>query len=167
MSSVGELVSKQLSSEYYANFLRPNSLDIDKSRIDLFILCGDQRNILKTPTNGDSTLILRYKEKEGAVLSMETETEDLTIVQLQGAKSPVSYQVSTSILWVRLFGDQVEKIVTHPQSKFERISMPSLEQVVGLYDSGTDRAVGRYQQLINILGLRFSHEDLKFVRGLK
>jgi len=167
MSSIKELVVPQLSPDYYTSFLRPNSLEIDHNRISLSVLCGDERSELKTPITGDSTFVLRYKEKEGAVLSMETKTEDLTLVQLQGAKSPVSYQVSTSILWVKLFGDQVEKIATHPKCCFERISMPSLDQIAGLFDSESDKAVGRYQQLANILKLRFSHEDLKFVRDLR
>jgi hypothetical protein len=110
---------------------------------------------------------LRYKEKEGAILSLETKTEDLTVVQLQGSKSQVSYQVSTGILWVNLFGNQIEKITNHPQNFFKRISMPSLDQIAGLYDSGTDAAIGRYQQLIKILNLRFSQENLKYIKVLK
>lgn len=167
MSLIKELANQQLTPDYYISFLRPNSLEIDYSRISLSVLCGDERNILKTPITGDSTLVLRYREKEGAVLSMETNTEDLTLVQLQGAKSPVSYQITTSISWVRLFGDQVEKIITHPKCCFERISMPPLDQIIGLHDAESDKAVGRYQQLANILKLRFSHEDLKFVRDLR
>ena len=91
----------------------------------------------------------------------------LNLTQLQGARSSVSYQVATGISWVSLFGDQVEKMINHPQSGFELISMPSLEEITGLYESGTDRAVVRYKQLANILGLRFSNEDLKFIRILK
>lgn len=167
MASIKELVNLQISPDYYTNFLRPNTtVKIDKTRIDLSILCGQERQILKTPTNGDSTLVLRYKDREGAVLSMESKTEELTVVQLQGAKTKISYQFSTGLSWVKIFGDQVEKIITHPQNKFELISMPSLDQIVGLSDSGTDAAVGRYNQLSVILGLRFSHEDFMYVRQI-
>ncbi|MDD3002827.1 MAG: hypothetical protein PHD49_01360 [Candidatus Shapirobacteria bacterium] len=165
MESIKEIVNTNLPPDYYEKFLRPNNkLILDPKRIDLVVFCGNEREILKTPTNGDSSLLLRYKGKEGAVLSMETVTEELSIVQLQGSKSSVSYQVSTGFLWVRLFGDQVKKIVFDPQSEFERISMPHFEKIVGLYDSGTDAALGRYQQLANILGLRFSNQEWKFIK---
>ncbi|MDD3002642.1 MAG: hypothetical protein PHS06_02105 [Candidatus Shapirobacteria bacterium] len=168
MESIREIINTDLSSDYYKQFLRPNDkLKLDPARVNLAVLCGDEREILKTPTNGDSSLILRYKGKEGAVLSMETVTEELNIVQLQGSKSSVSYQVSTGFLWVRLFGDQVKKIAFNSQSEFERISMPHFEKIVGLYDSGTDAALGRYQQLANILGLRFSNQEWKFIKEIR
>lgn len=167
MSIVKELIKPQMP-DYYGNFLRENTpILIDKNRINLSILCGDERKILKTPINGDSTLVLRYKGEEGAVLSMETNNNGLNLVQLQGSRSRVSYQVSTGISWVNLFGDQIEKIATNPQSDFKLISMPPLEQISGLYESGTDSAVIRYKQLVNFLGLRFSKEDFKFLRILK
>lgn len=166
VASIKELVCLPQSPDYFQKFIRPGSkIPIDQNRIDLSILCGDERNQIKTPTNGDSSLVLRYKQKEGSVLSMETETEELGLVQLQGSKSQVSYQVSTGILWVRLFGDQIEKIVSHPQSHFERISMPPLEKITGL-DSGTDSAVMRYKELIKILGLRYSSEDIRYLKTL-
>jgi hypothetical protein len=45
--------------------------------------------------------------------------------------------------------------------------MPSLDQIDGLYDSGTDAAADRYRQLIKFLGLRYSQENLKYIRILK
>lgn len=168
MNSIKELPVWETPSNYYGIFLKENyNFRIDENRIDLSVLCGEERKILKTPTTGDSTLVLRYKGKEGAVLSMETTTNDLTLLQLQGAKNSVSYQVATGISWVNLFGDRIEKLINHPQNVFEVISMPPLEQIVGLYESGTDRAVTRYKHLANILGLRFSNENLKFMRILK
>jgi hypothetical protein len=96
MGSIKELISSPLTPDYYGQFLRPNpKLTLDQTRLDLSVLCNDERSCLHTPTNGDSSLVLRYRDKEGAVLSLETHTEDLTVVQLQGAKSRVSYQVST------------------------------------------------------------------------
>jgi len=168
MESIKEIVNTDLSPDYYGKFLRLNNkLTLNPERIDLAVFCGDEREILRTPTNGDLSLLLRYKGKEGAVLSMETVTEELNIVQLQGSKSSASYQFSTGFLWVRLFGDQVKKIAFNPQSEFERISMPHFEKIVGLYDSGTDAAVGRYQQLANILGLRFSNQEWKFIKEIR
>jgi len=168
MELIRKIINTDLSPDYYKQFLRSNDkLKLDPARINLAVFCGDERESLKTPTNGDSSLVLRYKGKEGAVLSMETVTEELNIVQLQGSKSSVSYQVSTGFLWVRLFGDQVKKIVFSPQSEFERISMPHFEKIVGLYDFGTDAALGRYQQLANILGLRFSNQEWKFIKEIR
>lgn len=167
MPSIKELINPSLSPDYYTKFLRPNTaFTLDQTRINLSALCGDERNILKTPADGDSTLVLRYKDREGAILSMETQTEALNLVQLQGAKNKISYQFATGLSWVKIFGDQVETIVSHPHHKFKLISMPSLGQIVGLYDSGNDAAIGRYQQLSTILGLRFSHEDYMYLRTL-
>jgi hypothetical protein len=167
MNFVKELIKTQ-TPDYYDNFLRRDtSITIDKNRVNLEILYDDERRILKIPTNGDSTLVLRYKEKEGAVLSMKTKTSNLVLVQLQGAKNGVSYSVTTGITWVELFGNQVEKIISHPKNRFELLSMPSMEEIDGLYDAGSEKAAGKYKQLANILGLRFSKEDWKFVRSLK
>jgi hypothetical protein len=168
MGSIKELIYSPLTPDYYGQFLRPNpKLTLDQTRINLSVLCDDERNCLNTPTNGDSSLVIRYRDKEGAVLSLETHTTDLTVVQLQGAKSRVSYQVSTGFLWVNLFSDQINQITAHPQNFFDQISMPSLDQIDGLYDSGTDAAADRYRQLIKFLGLRYSQENLKYIRILK
>lgn len=167
MPSIKELITSPATPDYFEPYLCPNrGICLDKNRIDLSVLCGSEREILNMPTNGDSSLVLRYQQKEGAALSLETHSDNLNIVQLQGARSRVSYKVTNGLNWVSLFGDQVEKIAVHSSSHFDRISMPSLEKIVGLYDSGSDAAVARYQQLVRVLGLRFSHEDYMFLRTI-
>lgn len=167
MATIKELIISPSTPEYYQSFLcSTRGICLDKNRLNLSVLCGDERSSLIMPTNGDSSLLLRYKNKEGAALSLTTDADNLNILQLQGAHSAVSYQVANGLNWVHLFGDQLQQIAQHPQSSFSRISMPPLEKIVGLYESGTDCAVTRYKQLANFLGLRFSHEESSFVREL-
>ncbi len=152
---------------YYNNFINENShVKIDSSRMDLCLLCGDERQILKVPTNGDSSLVLKYQDKEGAVISIKTESEEISILQLQGARSRVSYKVATGIDWVSLFGDQVLKVATCEENCFRFITMPCLEKIDGLYETGTEKAIERYVRFAKILGLRFSKEDLKYIKEL-
>jgi hypothetical protein len=87
MNNIKELLVLPKEPDYYNNYIVPNEkLQIDPARIDLSILTGEERNIIKTPITGDSSLVLRYNQKEGAVLSMAINSTDLTILQLQGAK---------------------------------------------------------------------------------
>lgn len=150
---------------YYEKFINPNNqIKIDVSRIDLSLLCGEERKVLKTPITGDSSLILKYQEKEGAVMSMNTFDEEFSILQLQGAKNKVSYKVSTGIDWINLFSNQVSEIVSSNQEYFKLISMPSLNRIEGLYDTGTEMAAKRYVRFANILGMRFSRENDKYIK---
>ena len=168
MESIKEIVNTNLSPNYYEQFLRPNKiLTLEKSRIDLAVFCGDERKVLKTITDGDSSLILRYKEKEGMALSLKTETGELSIVQLQGAKGKIGYKISTGFCFVDFFGDQIKKMVDHPKSEFEIISMPSMGQINGLEDFSAEVAIQRYQRLANILGLRFSNQEWKFIKEIR
>ena len=168
MGSIKEIIDTNLTPDYYGKFLRSNKiLTLDENRIDLAVFCGDERKVLKTLTDGDSSLILRYKEKEGMALSLKTETEELSIVQLQGSKGKPGYRISTGFLFVDFFGDQIKKIANHPQSGFERISMPSFGQINGLEDLNSEAAINRYQKLANILGLRFSNQEWKFIKEIR
>jgi hypothetical protein len=168
MESIKEIASKSLSPDYYREFLRPNNiLTLDTTRIDLLALCGDERQVLKTPTNGDLSLILRYKAKEGMVLSMETGEEELNIVQLQGSRDKkTGYKMATGFMCVDFFGDQVKRIVEHPDARFERITMPSFNQIDGLLETDSDAAFVRYRKLANSLKLRFSEQEKKFIKEI-
>lgn len=168
MESIKEIVNINLSPDYYGKFLRSNKiLTLDRNRIDLVFLCGDERKALKTITDGDSSLILRYKEREGVALSLKTETEELNIVQLQGSKGKPGYRISTGFFFVDFFGDQIKKIINHPEAEFERISMPSFGEIKGMEDLQSEMAIQRYKELANILGLRFSNQDWKFIKEIR
>ena len=168
MRSIKEVINTNLPSDYYEKFLRPNNiLVLDKNRIDLAVFCGDERRALKTITDGDSSLILRYKEKEGVVLSLKTETEELGIVQLQGSRGKPGYRISTGFFFVDFFGDQIKKIVNHSEAEFQRITMPSFGEINGMEDLRSEMAINRYQKLVNILGLRFSNEEWKFIKEIR
>lgn len=167
-SNFKELLNLPKSPDYYKNYIiyYPN-LPVDFTRIDLSFLCGDERKTLKTITSGDSTLLLKYKEEEGAVLSMETNNDDLTLLQLQGARSRKSYKVTTAIKWVDLFADQLNNIINHPHNYFKRITMPPLWEIKGLYDSCSENIISRYEQLANNLQMRFSPESQQYIKELR
>jgi hypothetical protein len=171
MRKIKEVINnnnQQLGPDYYVNFLHKNSkVIIDTSRVNLSLLCDEERKTLQTPVNGDSSLVLRYREKEGAIISTATISEELSVLQLQGAKNNISYKVSTGIDWINLFSDQLLKITSCDEKRFRLITMPSLTEIDGLYEeNATEMAVGRYLRFANILGLRFSKEDDKYVKEL-
>ncbi|MDP4009760.1 MAG: hypothetical protein Q8P53_02120 [Candidatus Shapirobacteria bacterium] len=170
MSNLREYVNwLPLQATEYIPYIKPNAgIPIDNQRINLSLLCGNERKILKTPVDGDYSLVLQYKSKEGAVVSFSTtEPENLSVLQIQGARSKESYRVSICILWIELFSNQVEKMVTHELSPFTRITMPKLEEISGLYETGTEAAIKRYQYFADILKLRYSQSERRYMKELK
>ncbi len=161
--------NQQLGPDYYEKFLQPNSkVIIDTARVNLHLLCDEERKTLQTPVNGDSSLVLRYRDKEGSIISTATFGEEISVLQLQGARNNVSYKVSTGIDWVKLFSDQISKIISYDdQNHFRLITMPDIVKIDGLSESGTEMARGRYIRFANMLGLRFSKEDGKYIKELK
>ena len=134
MVSIKELINFSQTPEYYGRFAKKDS-DINLLRIDLIALCGEERSRLKTPVNGDSTLVLRYKETEGVLLSLITEPEKLEITQLQGACGKAGYRLTTELRLANLFADQVETIAKSEKGCFRRICMPPIEEIQGLLES--------------------------------
>jgi hypothetical protein len=159
-----------LGGEYFKNFVRNIGNPVKPDQISLDLLCGDERkSCLVTPTDGDTTLCLRYKCLEGAVLSMGVDEayKELSVLQLQGARSKVSFRVATGIKWVEVFGDQVVSIATYNCGQFERLTMPDLGEIKGLYECQSERSVERYKYLANIMHLRQSVDEKRYVRELK
>ncbi len=166
MVSIKELVGFWQSAEYYGRFAKKDS-NINLSRIDLVVFCGEERSSLKTPVNGDSTLVLRYKEAEGVLLSLITEPERLEITQFQGASGKAGYRLTTELRLSNLFADQVETIVKSEKSGFKRICMPTIEGIEGLIESNSEMACQRYKSLATILGLNYSQEERLYIRDIK
>jgi hypothetical protein len=167
MVSIKELITSPLP-DYYKGFLRRSSqVILDTNRISLLVLCGDERKSLETKTNGDSTLVLRYKEKEGVLLSMKIDTENLGITQFQGSHGRTGYKMNDGILSANLFADQIIKLTEHELSVFQRIWMPVLEKIEGLNDSKSNYASDRYEKLANLLGLKHSSEEKILVKDLR
>lgn len=159
-----------LHSGEYVSYLRNGaSIPIDNQRIDLSLLYGEERTTLRTPTNGDHSLVLRYKQHEGAVASIETAIDSgrMAILQLQGARSKESYRVATGLLWVKLFADQILKMCNHDQSPFGRIVMPNLSEIEGLSELGNEDAHRRYLKLADIIGMRYSKENRQYIKELR
>ncbi len=166
MVSIKELVNFSQTPEYYGRFAKKDS-DINLLRIDLIALCGEERSRLKTPVNGDSTLVLRYKETEGVLLSLITEPERLEITQLQGACGKAGYRLTTGMHLTHLFADQVETIAKSEKAGFRRICMSPIEKIEGLLESGSEIACQRYKSLVAILGMAYSKEEMLHVKDIK
>lgn len=166
MMSIKELVTYPLPADYYDRFTRKGS-DINLSRIDLAVFCKEERRNLRTPVNGDSTIVLRYKEMEGVLLSLKTDSERLEITQFQGAHNRASYRLNSELRLSNLFADQIETIVENKSSGFRRICMPQIERISGLLESDNETAWQRYKSLLFILGLNYSKEEGLYVRDVK
>ena len=166
MANIKELVILPQTEEYYGQFSRKNS-NIKLDRIDLIVLCGQERDKLKTPVNGDSTLVLRYKEKEGVLLSLKTETERLEITQFQGSRERAAYRLNSEIHLAKLFADQIERVVNNMGANFERICMPQIEKIEGLLESDSAIVFGRYRSLALFLGMNYSNDEMLYIRDIK
>lgn len=166
MVSIKELITPSQPAEYYGQFVRKDS-NINLSRIDLIVLCGHERDVLKTPVNGDSTLVLRYKEKEGVLLSLKTRTERLEITQFQGSREKAGYRLNSEIRLARLFADQIERIIRNDMTYYNRICMSQIEKIDGLSESESETAFCKYRSLVSILGLNYSNEEMLYIRDIK
>jgi len=166
MASIKELVTYPLPSDYYGRFTRKGS-DINLSRIDLMVFSGEERKDLKTPVNGDSTMVLRYKESEGVLLSLLTDLERLEITQFQGASGRAGYRLTTELRLANLFADQIETITRNENSGFKRICMPPVENIDGLLESSNETTWQRYKSLVVVLGLNYSKEEALYIRDVK
>lgn len=158
-------LTQQLPTTYFEQFLRRDS-NLTLDRVDLLVLCGDERNILKTAINGDSTLVLRYKKKEGSLLSLDTETENLGIIQFQGARGEAGYRLNNEMRLPNFFADQIKTLTEGGLCRFKRIWMPQFEMIEGLIEANSQIAFERYKLLATILGLKYSAKEGFLVRDV-
>lgn len=140
---------------------------VDHTRLEIQLLRGNERSILRTPTTGDLSLALYYKEKEAFVASLSDDMEAIGIVQLQGATRSKGYRVATGIDVVRLYASEIDAIATHPDSPYREIYMPSVVMVEGVEMAVSTLTVSRYEALAVMLGLKFSAEEQLYLRKLK
>lgn len=109
--------------------------------------------------------MVKYKRREGVVSSVAVKEEDLKVIQLQGAKQE-GFRVDSGLNWIALFADQILQIVSHPDSRLARITMPPTIAIQGFVDA-TDAALTKYSGFAHRLGMRFSQEERLLVRDIR
>lgn len=159
--------------EEYAEYLRRGiTPPLDPTRLSTEIAIGDKRGKLNVPTNSDCSLVLGYKKDPGAiprpavVTSFAVEDTDLSIQQLQGTASKVGYRVSTGFKVPVFFADQIITIAQDPANRFERITMPPPADIEGADLIRSNDALSRYEKLAQVLRLRLSKLESKYVRDI-
>lgn len=142
---------------------------LDKNCIGIEGLYGEERKRMKTLTNGDGSLFLTYKGKEGSVLSIEeaAEGELWRVIQVQGAQSRKSYRLCTGLDWPECLGSVVRSISERVDTIVREVQMPSIESIEGVCESRSEHVNSIYQKVAQVIGLRFSEEERAFVRDLK
>ena len=137
--------------------------------LTLEALAGGDRFGLRTPHDGAGTLVVKYKGKEGGLLSIDERKDGETwdITQVQGAKSSKSYRVATGLNWHLLLGRRTRDYATHPESEVRQITMQptsSMQNIDGARSETVDRG---YNIVKNVLEMRWSQELGLFVTDIR
>lgn len=158
-----------VGADTFRAYLNPRTNPpLDTNALSLRLMIGDERKKISSATNGDWSLVLQYKEIDAYVASFEEqkegETVTLELTQLQGGKK--GYRVLTSMNVLRLFTDQLNGILEHPENPYNLIVMPRALFIVGIM-AATEEAILRYEIAARKLGLKYSEDQGRFVRKLK
>lgn len=165
MGRLEAIASLYPKTDVVARYVRPMVFPpLDMGQMVLSCMMGSDRSVLKTPTAGDLSLMLSYKAKEGAVSSFSVQDRDLTLAQLQGARSPRSFRVTTSIYWIDLMADEAVAIAKHRRAGIRRLLMPKPAMIEGIEHAVSEQVVIRYHDFATRAGLRWSDQDVAFAR---
>jgi len=168
---MSELIKQHFTppgAEVFSAYLRPDTklppLKTHLLRLDF--LDREESLELDTPVpdNSNSSLALLYKSREAVVSGLNTQGEQLSVLQLQGAYQE-GYRVNTSLDWISLFADQIVLIASHPDTNVRRLIMPTLTAIQGLLDA-KDNAMKRYEIFAKRAGLVYSAEEVLYVRDI-
>jgi len=138
---------------------------IDAKKLSSNLLSGQERKGLTVPTTGDISLLIRYKERDGVISSFGLSGSDLSLDQLQGAKQE-GYRVTSSLNWVYFFADEILDIAKYTESGVERVVMQPVVAIEGFIDAA-DKAMRRYEEFAARLKMRFSEEEVLYVREVR
>lgn len=146
----------------YCNQDRPMGMPmLNVSQLVLQSLVLDQRDSLKTPVAGVASLLLEYKNKEGAIMSVNevNNGEDWRVIQVQGCKSKSSYRVASSFYWQRFLADTLKKYAVHEDAEVRYITMPALSNIDGI-ERGVSERINQYYNVVKeTFSMRFSEEE--------
>jgi hypothetical protein len=141
---------------------------LDLYQLDSRLLHGSARSSIKTPVNGNLSIVLYYKEKESLVASFETSaTDDLRLLQLQGANSSKSYRVATGLRGQNFMAQEALALALHPESGIHRLVVPNLTHIEGIDSVQSELALMRYKGFAVYALLRWSQEEDAYVRDVR
>lgn len=140
---------------------------VDPQKLDMGLVVGEDRVKLHTPTTGDMSLALLYKDREAFLASMGDEGEALSVLQFQGATRREGYRVASGVHVVRLFASQIHVIAEHPESPYRELYMPLVSGIKGVEDAVSEMALSRYESLAMELGMKYSYAEKRFIKKTK
>ena len=143
---------------------------LNTGKLAMDALLGNSRGIsTPVPVDSDATLLLRYKNREGAVLSIgEQEGGEIWhIPQVQGAKSKVSYRVASGIHWAACLGQQTRTFAELPDAEVRYVTMPRLCDIENIIGSAALERVGQHYTAVKAcFRMRWSKEHGLFVADI-
>lgn len=164
------LVQPDLLETEFRQYQRPRQPygmpPLDLTRLEIKGVLDGQ---ISVPTEGGHTLVVRYKGKNGGVVSA-SESEcgnEWSILQVQGAKSGKSFRVASCLEWQRCLADRYNTMSLDERAEVERITMPDLFGITNLTSAenyeGAQRSYGIVRQALR---MRHSDEERQWVRDV-
>lgn len=155
-------------AQEYAKYLnRRQKPPLALAKLSTELLVGEEpRSKLNIPTTGEFSLLLRYKEHEGAVASYQEVDDGLYVLQLQAANGRKGYRLTTGMVWVHYLADQTVDLVEHPSTNYTRLVLPEIVyNDPGLVTTAeSSYASNRYKRFAHHAGMIFSAQERVFVR---
>ena len=139
---------------------------VDSAKVSAECLTGEQR-LKRTHTTGVMSLVLRYKQIDGAVSSFDSQREDLILLQLQGVRSSVSFRLARGFYWTDFMADEAVAIVSNRASGMRRLAMPKIETIPGIEYANSEQVQSHYRSFATRANLRWSKTDEAYVRDIR
>lgn len=162
------------SAKDFTPYTKPDiAHPVDPQALQLELLSGD-RSVLRIPSTGDVSLLLRYKRREGFISSVQDNDMELEILQFQGARQE-GFRVVQGVDITKLMADQIKLLAQSPEVPFQWLTMRDPRKLVESMsaiasEDGALRipeAEKKYAALISQLGMKYSESEKKFVVEVK
>jgi len=160
----------QVDFSRFLNPYRPEHLPpLDTRKLVLEALTGQARLRIQTPHNGTGTLLVRYKGREGGLLSIDEQEEGETwdVTQVQGAKNKSGYRLATGLNWHQLLAKRTREYAGHPESEVRRITMAPTFSMENICDARSENVGKGYDTVKHVLEMRWSDELKLFVTDVR
>jgi hypothetical protein len=111
-------LQREMAQPDFRSYQYHGTLPLDQNQLRIRSVIGMDRRSLRTPVEGDASLVLSYKNFESAVISVAEQAagEMWLLMQVQGAKSRKSYRVSSGMSWHKALADRLVSYASHPDA---------------------------------------------------
>lgn len=152
-------------SKYLTNFNPP----LDVNELEIAPVIGRKRREAKCVLEGGNGLVIEYKDKPGAYVTMNEDEngEAWNVLQVQGARSRKSYRVSSGLHWPLTFAYTFEDLATSPEAEVRHIVMPPIYGITNLEESASEHVYDMYKGFRAALKMTFSKQDGLYIRDIK